>query len=178
MASKTGASVIEFTARQKTRFPVPLPQTMSGKVFQFTVCRGSGWLCGRDAGNDPRRQLAAPKRGDGGTPDDPASPGGFWALIVTQFQGAFSDNALKQLALFIGIRLGMGEKEQDRLSSLTMALLTLPFLFFSMFGGALGQPGLLLVRGPNVMKVVSASRRKRRSVARRLVRHRRHGGAR
>jgi acyl-[acyl-carrier-protein]-phospholipid O-acyltransferase/long-chain-fatty-acid--[acyl-carrier-protein] ligase len=33
-----------------------------------------------------------------------------------------------------------------------MALLTLPFLFFSMFGGALGQPGLLLVRGPNVMQ--------------------------
>jgi acyl-[acyl-carrier-protein]-phospholipid O-acyltransferase/long-chain-fatty-acid--[acyl-carrier-protein] ligase len=62
---------------------------------------------------------------------------GFWALIVTQFQGAFSDNALKQLALFIGISLGMGEHEQDQLSSLTLALLTLPFLFFSMFGGAL-----------------------------------------
>ena len=62
---------------------------------------------------------------------------GFWALIVTQFQGAFSDNALKQLALFIGISLGMSEVEQDRLSSLTMALLMLPFLFFSMFGGAL-----------------------------------------
>ena len=62
---------------------------------------------------------------------------GFWALIVTQFQGAFSDNALKQMALFIGISLGMGEAEQDRLTSLTLALLTLPFLFFSMFGGAL-----------------------------------------
>ena len=62
---------------------------------------------------------------------------GFWALIVTQFQGAFSDNALKQLALFIGISLGMGEAEQDRLSSLTMALLMLPFLFFSMLGGSL-----------------------------------------
>jgi acyl-[acyl-carrier-protein]-phospholipid O-acyltransferase/long-chain-fatty-acid--[acyl-carrier-protein] ligase len=70
-------------------------------------------------------------------PPEPAGLRGFWALIVTQFQGAFSDNALKQLALFIGISLGMSEKEQDRLSSLTMALLTLPFLFFSMFGGAL-----------------------------------------
>jgi acyl-[acyl-carrier-protein]-phospholipid O-acyltransferase / long-chain-fatty-acid--[acyl-carrier-protein] ligase len=67
----------------------------------------------------------------------PSSRRGFWALIITQFQGAFSDNALKQLALFIGISLGMGEAEQDRLSSLTMALLTLPFLFFSMLGGAL-----------------------------------------
>jgi acyl-[acyl-carrier-protein]-phospholipid O-acyltransferase/long-chain-fatty-acid--[acyl-carrier-protein] ligase len=62
---------------------------------------------------------------------------GFWSLIVTQFQGAFSDNALKQLALFIGISLGMGEQQQDRLSSLTMGLLTLPFLIFSMLGGAL-----------------------------------------
>ena len=37
---------------------------------------------------------------------------GFWALIITQFQGAFSDNALKQLALFIGISLGMSEAAQ------------------------------------------------------------------
>src|SRR5208283_3572689 len=26
---------------------------------------------------------------------------GFWALIITQFQGAFSDNALKWLAVFL-----------------------------------------------------------------------------
>jgi acyl-[acyl-carrier-protein]-phospholipid O-acyltransferase/long-chain-fatty-acid--[acyl-carrier-protein] ligase len=62
---------------------------------------------------------------------------GFWSLIVTQFQGAFSDNALKQLALFMGISLGMKEHAQDQLTSLTMALLTLPFIFFSMFGGSL-----------------------------------------
>ncbi|HTY86676.1 MAG TPA: acyl-[ACP]--phospholipid O-acyltransferase [Candidatus Acidoferrum sp.] len=62
---------------------------------------------------------------------------GFWALIITQFQGAFSDNALKQLALFIGISLGFGERQQDRLIMLSMALLTLPFIFFSMFGGSL-----------------------------------------
>jgi acyl-[acyl-carrier-protein]-phospholipid O-acyltransferase / long-chain-fatty-acid--[acyl-carrier-protein] ligase len=67
----------------------------------------------------------------------PNSTRGFWALIVTQFQGAFSDNALKQLALFLGISLGMNEHQQDRLSSLTMALLTVPFIFFSMFGGSL-----------------------------------------
>ena len=66
-----------------------------------------------------------------------ATARGFWALIVTQFQGAFSDNALKQLALFLGISLGMSEPQQDQLSSLTMALLTVPFIFFSMFGGSL-----------------------------------------
>ncbi|MGO9480015.1 MAG: acyl-[ACP]--phospholipid O-acyltransferase [Limisphaerales bacterium] len=68
---------------------------------------------------------------------EPAGQRGFWALIVTQFQGAFSDNALKQLALFIGISLGFKEREQDRLIMLTLALLTLPFIFFSMFGGSL-----------------------------------------
>ncbi len=62
---------------------------------------------------------------------------GFWALIVTQFQGAFSDNAIKQLALFIGISLGFKERQQDRLIMLSLALLTLPFIFFSMFGGSL-----------------------------------------
>jgi acyl-[acyl-carrier-protein]-phospholipid O-acyltransferase/long-chain-fatty-acid--[acyl-carrier-protein] ligase len=64
---------------------------------------------------------------------------GFWALIVTQAQGAFSDNALKQLALFIGISLGFGERQQDRLIMLAMALLTLPFIFFSMLGGSLAS---------------------------------------
>jgi acyl-[acyl-carrier-protein]-phospholipid O-acyltransferase/long-chain-fatty-acid--[acyl-carrier-protein] ligase len=70
-------------------------------------------------------------------PASPPAGAGFWALIVTQFQGAFSDNALKQLALFLGISLGMSEAQQDKLSSLTMALLTVPFIFFSMFGGSL-----------------------------------------
>ena len=67
----------------------------------------------------------------------PAGTRGFWALIITQFQGAFSDNALKQLALFIGISLGFKEREQDGLIMLSLALLTLPFIFFSMFGGSL-----------------------------------------
>src|SRR5208283_1560464 len=85
-----------------------------------------------------------------------------WALIVTQFQGAFSDNALKQLALFIGISLGMGESEQDRLSSLTMALLTLPFLFFSMFGGALAtrfskRNVILMIKGFEILIMAVAT---------------------
>ena len=50
---------------------------------------------------------------------------GFWSLIVTQFQGAFSDNALKQLAIFVGISLGLSQTERDQLVSLATALLTL-----------------------------------------------------
>ncbi len=64
---------------------------------------------------------------------------GFWSLIVTQFQGAFSDNALKQLAIFVGISLGLSQAQRDQLVSLATALLTLPFIIFSMTGGWLAN---------------------------------------
>src|SRR5437667_2442544 len=64
---------------------------------------------------------------------------GFWSLIATQFQGAFSDNALKQLAIFVGISLGLSQTERDKLVSLATALLTLPFILFSMTGGFLAN---------------------------------------
>ncbi len=64
---------------------------------------------------------------------------GFWSLIVTQFQGAFSDNALKQLAIFVGISLGLSQAARDQLVSLATALLTLPFILFSMTGGWLAN---------------------------------------
>src|SRR2546428_8005962 len=37
---------------------------------------------------------------------------GFWSLILPQFQGAFSDNALKWLVSFLG--LGMGPPKDHR----------------------------------------------------------------
>ena len=44
-------------------------------------------------------------------PDTASAPDhqqrGFWCLFVTQFQGAFSDNALKWLAIFIITGMGM-----------------------------------------------------------------------
>jgi acyl-[acyl-carrier-protein]-phospholipid O-acyltransferase/long-chain-fatty-acid--[acyl-carrier-protein] ligase len=64
---------------------------------------------------------------------------GFWSLIVTQFQGAFSDNALKQLAIFVGIGLGLSQARRDQLVSEATALLTLPFILFSMAGGWLAN---------------------------------------
>lgn len=74
--------------------------------------------------------------------DSSQSPGslrGFWSLIVTQFQGAFSDNALKQITIFIGISIGITQAERDKLISLATALLTLPFILFSMTGGYLAN---------------------------------------
>jgi len=64
---------------------------------------------------------------------------GFWALIVTQFQGAFSDNALKQVVIFLGVGLGLSQAARDQLVSLATALLTLPFILFSMAAGWLAN---------------------------------------
>ena len=72
------------------------------------------------------------------TPEQPWRRG-FWSLIVTQFQGAFSDNALKQLAIFVGISLGLSQAQRDQLVSVAVALLTLPFILFSMAGGWLAN---------------------------------------
>jgi acyl-[acyl-carrier-protein]-phospholipid O-acyltransferase/long-chain-fatty-acid--[acyl-carrier-protein] ligase len=60
---------------------------------------------------------------------------GFWSLIVTQFQGAFSDNALKQLVIFIVMGAGMPAETRDKLVPAVGALFALPFILFSMLGG-------------------------------------------
>ena len=46
------------------------------------------------------------------SPAESAEPGqpplrGFWSLIVTQFEGAFNDNALKTLVTFIGLSMAL-----------------------------------------------------------------------
>jgi acyl-[acyl-carrier-protein]-phospholipid O-acyltransferase/long-chain-fatty-acid--[acyl-carrier-protein] ligase len=60
---------------------------------------------------------------------------GFWALFFVQFQNAFSDNALKFLATFIIIGLGIPHEERDRLVPLVGVIFALPFVLFSMTGG-------------------------------------------
>ena len=59
---------------------------------------------------------------------------GFWSLIVTQFQGAFSDNALKQLVTF-AVLATVAKSKSDTMVSVINALFALPFIFFSMTGG-------------------------------------------
>ncbi|MFZ0828109.1 MAG: acyl-[ACP]--phospholipid O-acyltransferase [Verrucomicrobiia bacterium] len=72
---------------------------------------------------------------------NPASPGtrGFWALILTQFQGAFSDNALKWLAIFLITGLNLPDEERDQLVFVIGLLFALPFIVFSMAGGFLAD---------------------------------------
>jgi acyl-[acyl-carrier-protein]-phospholipid O-acyltransferase / long-chain-fatty-acid--[acyl-carrier-protein] ligase len=63
----------------------------------------------------------------------------FWYLIATQFQGAFSDMAYKQLLSLVALSTAMSEAQGNTRISLISALFSLPFLFFSMFGGFLAD---------------------------------------
>ena len=70
----------------------------------------------------------------------PVSTRGFWALIVTQVQGAFSDNVVKNLVVFValfGANLTLAEK--NRYGESIAALFALPFILFSMAGGFLAD---------------------------------------
>jgi acyl-[acyl-carrier-protein]-phospholipid O-acyltransferase / long-chain-fatty-acid--[acyl-carrier-protein] ligase len=61
---------------------------------------------------------------------------GFWALIATQFQGAFSDNALKWLVSFLVLESGVSREQRDFLFVLVVPLVfAIPFVVFSMPGG-------------------------------------------
>ena len=63
---------------------------------------------------------------------------GFWSLIVTQFQGAFSDNALKQLVIFT-VLASVAKENGDTMVSVINALFAIPFILFSMTGGFLAD---------------------------------------
>jgi acyl-[acyl-carrier-protein]-phospholipid O-acyltransferase / long-chain-fatty-acid--[acyl-carrier-protein] ligase len=60
---------------------------------------------------------------------------GFWSLIVTQFQGAFSENALKNLVIFVIFGLGLSETQKNQLVPIVMLVFAMPFIVFSMAGG-------------------------------------------
>jgi acyl-[acyl-carrier-protein]-phospholipid O-acyltransferase/long-chain-fatty-acid--[acyl-carrier-protein] ligase len=72
--------------------------------------------------------------------DAPLRLRSFWALIVTQFQGAFSDNALKWLVSFLILEAGYSQDRRDFLFVLVVPLLfAVPFLLFSIPGGYLAD---------------------------------------
>ena len=64
---------------------------------------------------------------------------GFWSLIVTQFQGAFSDNALKTLVTFIGLSVATSKGQRDAIVPVLGILFSMPFILFSMAGGYLAD---------------------------------------
>jgi len=64
---------------------------------------------------------------------------GFWALIVTQFQGAYSDNILRNLLLAMIVGMGLAGNERSTFVSLVTFLFSMPFVLFSMTGGWLAD---------------------------------------
>jgi acyl-[acyl-carrier-protein]-phospholipid O-acyltransferase / long-chain-fatty-acid--[acyl-carrier-protein] ligase len=90
-----------------------------------------------------KNQLPVPENGTPKRPEQSAetvnpqipSSRGFWALIVTQFQGAFSDNSLKWLVTFMVMGMGLPKDKRDWMVSIVAAVFALPFIVFSMTGG-------------------------------------------
>ena len=64
---------------------------------------------------------------------------GFWALIATQFQGAFSDNILRNLLLSMVVAMGVGRDQRETFVSAVTFIFSVPFLLFSMTGGWLAD---------------------------------------
>lgn len=64
---------------------------------------------------------------------------GFWALVATQFQGAFSDNLLRNLLLSMVVGMGLARSERESFVSLVTFLFSVPFIVFSMAGGWLAD---------------------------------------
>ncbi len=60
---------------------------------------------------------------------------GFWSLIATQFQGAFNENGLKQLIIFLILAMNLAKEDRDRLVPIVGFLFSAPFILFSMIGG-------------------------------------------
>src|ERR1051326_6312104 len=64
---------------------------------------------------------------------------GFWALIVVQFQGAFSLNVLRYLLTFMVMGTALSQEHSDALVSLITLLFFIPLVLFSMAGGYLAD---------------------------------------
>jgi acyl-[acyl-carrier-protein]-phospholipid O-acyltransferase/long-chain-fatty-acid--[acyl-carrier-protein] ligase len=69
----------------------------------------------------------------------PPSRQGFWALIATQFQGAFSDNILRNLLLSMIVGMNLATNERETFVSIVTFLFSVPFLILSMPGGWLAD---------------------------------------
>src|SRR5580692_1546771 len=83
----------------------------------------------------PAQSVAPPHQG----PEKSHWQFGFWSLIVTQFQNAFNDNAIKFLVIYIIVAMNFPKDTRENLILVVGALFALPFIFFSMAGGNLAD---------------------------------------
>ncbi|HYL84442.1 MAG TPA: acyl-[ACP]--phospholipid O-acyltransferase [Candidatus Angelobacter sp.] len=64
---------------------------------------------------------------------------GFWSLIATQFQGAFNENGLKFLVIYLILAIEKDRAQRDRMELLVGVLFAAPFILFSLTGGFLAD---------------------------------------
>src|SRR5258708_25831358 len=64
---------------------------------------------------------------------------GFWRLIATQLQGAFNENGLKFLTIYLILALVKDKAQRDQLEFLVGVLFAAPFILFSLSGGYLAD---------------------------------------
>ncbi len=96
------------------------------------------WLAGRGS-KQSFHEARSRKMQESENTQKTASLRGFWSLFVTQFQGAFSDNILKNLVIFMLVAMNVTLAEKHRIGELVTALFSLPFILFSMAGGFLAD---------------------------------------
>src|SRR5712692_5986997 len=59
---------------------------------------------------------------------------GFWSLIATQFQGAFNENGLKFLVIYLILAIEKDKTQRDQMELLVGVLFAAPFILFSLAG--------------------------------------------
>src|SRR5947207_12824123 len=64
---------------------------------------------------------------------------GFWSLIATQFQGAFNENGLKFLVIYLILAIEEDKTQRDQMELLVGVLFAAPFILFSLTGGFLAD---------------------------------------
>ena len=75
------------------------------------------------------------------SPDQPVKKWrrGFWSLIATQFQGAFNENGLKFLVIYLILAIEKDKAQRDKMELLVGVLFAAPFILFSLTGGYLAD---------------------------------------
>ncbi len=88
-----------------------------------------------DTGTPAATAEFASATSDSRTPLPPDWRRGFWSLVVTQFQTAFNDNALKFLVIYMIVSMNLRPGRRDFFVLVIGALFAIPFILFSMTGG-------------------------------------------
>src|SRR5690348_15643988 len=86
--------------------------------------------------DQPSRQTPASSQAPLSAPSAKASwRRSYWALNITQFQGAFSTNAFQNLLSYMVLSMGLTHAQEDRMVPLILLFFSVPLILFSMVGG-------------------------------------------